>query len=117
MIYLRFGQIPKDEKSRKGNGLLGDGFKSIGFENGVSVWNAVRLNDGYHLVAPLKANSSTVGDFNKYAFPENCLGLDKEQKIFVVTGEEVGRGSDNEPLLKNIKILEELPYDYFRFGK
>ena len=116
-IYIRFGQIPENEKSKKGNGILGDGFKSIGYEDGVSVWNAVYLNDGYHLVAPLKSNSSTVGDFEKCAFPQNCLGLDKNTKIYVVTGNEVGRGSDNEPLLKNIKILKELPYDYFRYGE
>ena len=38
------------------------------------------------------------------------------EPIYVVSGEEVGRGSDNEPLLKNIEIIEELPFDYFNYG-
>lgn len=113
-LYIRFGEIPKNEKSKIGNGIIGDGYKCIGYEEGVSVWNAIKLSDGYHLVAPLHANSCTHGDFSSSAFPDDCCGCDKNTKIFVVTGNEVGKGADNEPLLKNIKILKELPYDYFR---
>jgi len=47
---------------------------------------------------------------------ENLYRLCKALKIYVVTGDEIGKGSDNEPLLKNVKIIEKLPFDYFRYG-
>ena len=109
--YIRFGKIPKNEKSRI---HLGD---DIRFEIGVSVWDAVKLEDGYHLVAPLQGNSCTYTDFIKMAFPQEWYGdFVSHEPIYVVSGEEVGRGSDNEPLLKNIEIIEELPFDYFNYG-
>ena len=30
------------------------------------------------------------------------------RKIFLITGKEIGKGKDNEPLLKNINILKEI---------
>ena len=63
-LYIRFGEIPKNEKSKIGNGIIGDGYKGIGYEEGVSVWNAIKLSDGYHLVEALHANSCTHGDFS-----------------------------------------------------
>lgn len=116
-IYLRFGEIPKNEMSKRGNGIVGDGYKCVSFEKGVSVWDSVLLDDGYHLVAPLNGNSCTYGDFTSMAFPDDCYGYRKEIKIYVVTGEEIGRGADNEPLIRNVKIIKELPYDYFKYGK
>ena len=109
--YIRIGEIPLDERSKI---HLGDEDR---YEEGVSVWNAVKLEDGYHLVAPIHGNSCTYTDFIADAFPEEWYGksLPDTLKIYVVTGDEVGRGSDNEPLLRNVKILEELPYDYFKY--
>lgn len=111
-IYIRIGEIPVDERSKI---HLGDKNE---YENGVSVWNAVKLEDGYHLVAPLHGNTCTYTDFISDAFPEEWYGklLPDSLKIYVVTGDEIGKGSDNEPLLKNVKIIEELPFDYFRYG-
>lgn len=111
-FYIRIGEIPLDERSKI---HLGNEDR---YELGVSVWNAVKLEDGYHLVAPIHGNSCTYTDFIADAFPEEWYGksLPYTLKIYVVTGDEVGRGSDNEPLLKNVKIIEELPYDYFKYG-
>lgn len=117
LIYIRFGDIPENEHSRRGNGLMGSGYRCVGYEDGVSVWNAVLLEDGYHLVAPLNGNSCTYGDFSANAFPDDCCGYQPDQKIYVVTGEEVGKGADNEPLLRNVKIIKQLPFDYFKYGK
>ena len=115
-LYIRFGLIPEDERSAIGNGCIGDGYECIGYEEGVSVWNAVLLKDGFHLVAPLNGNSCTMGDFTSNAFPDDCYGSTENLKIFVVTGDEVGLGSDGEPLLRNVKILKQLPHDYFKYG-
>ena len=114
--YIRFGEIPKDEKSKIGNGCIGDGYKCVGYEEGVSVWDCVYNFDTgkYHLVAP-HGNSCTHGDFSSMAFPDDCCGCDPKQKIYVVTGIEVGYGADCEPLLKDVKIVKELPFDYFSF--
>ena len=114
--YIRFGEIPLNERSKKGNGIIGDGYECVGYEEGVSVWNAVELEDGWHLVAPLNSNSCTHGDFSSMAFPDDCCGCDPNQKIYVVMGEEVGKGADNEPLIKNVMIIKELPFDYFKMN-
>ena len=42
--YIRFGEIPKDEHSKRGNRIVGDGYKCIGYEHGVSVWNTLKVN-------------------------------------------------------------------------
>lgn len=108
-IYLRIGKIPLNEKSK-----IGETGK---YELGVSVWDCVLLEDGYHLVAPLNGNSFTYADFISHAFPEEWYGKNlPKDKIYVVTGNEVGKGSCNEPLLKNVKVLKELSFDYFKYG-
>lgn len=114
--YIRFGEIPKDEKSKIGNGCIGDCYETVGHEKGVSVWNcAIDSNGLYCLVAPHGRNSCSYGDFSQAAFPDSCCGCDKNGKIYVVTGDEVGIGSDGEPLLRNVKIVKELPFDYFSY--
>lgn len=111
-IYIRFGDVPKDEKCR-----IHRGNEIIGHEDGVSVWNAVLLEDGYHLVAPLHGNTCTYTDFISHAFPEEWYPKPlPDFKIYVVTGDEVGKGSDGEPLLKNVKILKQLSSNYFKYG-
>lgn len=110
--YIRFGKIPTNSKSRIHLG------KDICFKVGVSVWDAVKLEDGYHLVAPINGNTYTYTNFITMAFPQEWYGdAVPHEPIYVVSGEEVGRGSDNEPLLKNIEIIEELPFDYFNYFK
>ena len=112
--YIRFGEIPEGEQSNKGNGIMGDGYECIGKEKGVSVWDCVYNfdTDLYQLVSP-HSTKTTKGDFSKCAYPDDCLGCNPNEKIYVVTGIEVGYGADNEPLLKDVKIVKELPFDYF----
>ena len=112
MQYIRFGEIPKDERSKIGNGCVGDGYEVAGKEKGVSVWNCVVIDNEYCLVAP-HPTKYTYGDFCAGAFPDNCYGCCKTDKIYVVTGDEVGKGADNEPVIRDVQIIEELPYDYF----
>ena len=113
--YIRFGELPEDGCSKRGNGIIGDGYECVGKEKGVSVWDCVYNfdTDLYQLVAP-HPTRFTYGDFTSMAFPDNCCGSDPNKKIYVVTGIEVGYGADNEPLLKDVKIVKELPFDYFK---
>jgi hypothetical protein len=34
--------------------------------------------------------------------------IEKPTQVYLVSGDEVGIGSDNEPLLKNIKVLDNI---------
>lgn len=45
--YIRIGEIPSDEKSKihRGDAVIGE-------EDGVSVYNCIKLNDTYHIVMP-----------------------------------------------------------------
>ena len=113
--YIRFGFIPENERSKRGNGVIGDGYECIGHEQGVSVWNTVKINGVYCLVAP-HGDSNTHGDFSTMAFPDDCYGCcPNDPPIYVVTGDEVGIGFDGEPLIRNVTIIEKLSFDYFSF--
>lgn len=110
--YLRFGEIPKNEKSinfKKITFSQSEDFtwalKNVGYdgalkdipekalENGVSVF--VMGADGLPVLHTMKeavSLSCRIGD-----------GL----KIYQVSGEEVGAGNDGEPLIKNVKIEKQ----------
>lgn len=53
------------------------------------------------------------------AYKRNGDGLDgaaiyyimSESPVYLVTGEEIGKGSDGEPLLKNVKMLAKLTFE------
>lgn len=58
------------------------------------------------------------------AYKRNGDGLDgaanyyimAKSPVYLVTGEEIGRGSDGEPLLKNVNILAKLTFDKEKDG-
>lgn len=91
--YIRFGEIPPDGKSkirnRTDNTIIGE-------ELGVSVFEFI---DGRGIVVP--NNQQARDDFLKLT-----SSLWKPQ--YIVIGEEVGIGSDGEPLLKDVKIIKVL---------
>lgn len=96
-MYLRFGDIPSDEKSR-----VWRGEELIGYENGVSVYDVIIGEDGKISVGfPLPAIESTLDTF---------IGFIKYQNrpMYLVDGDFVGRGSDNEPLIRNVKMIKEI---------
>lgn len=87
-VYIRFNKLPKGNKSRN--------FATGTFENGLSVYSA-----RYDLIScEYKiCGSGFAGALITYTI--------KRAPIYFVTGEEVGKGSDGEPLLKNVKVLSE----------
>ena len=95
--YLRFGDIPENEKS----GIYRRE-ELIGFEDGVSVYDVVISEDGKISVGfPLPATESTLDTFVGFIKYHN-------RQMFLVDGDFVGRGTDGEPLIKNVKILQEI---------
>ena len=98
--YIRFGRVPANERSsihRRG--------ELVGYEKGVSVWNCyydVKLKQ-YVGVMPDNKTEDTEDDFNHYF--QMC---NRDKIPYLVTGDEVGTGSDNEPLLVNVLVLRQL---------
>ena len=91
-IFVRFGPIPDDERSK-----IHCGDVLIGQEEGVSVYEAIKDKDKIQILMPSL----------RY---ETCVSLSGciDRQAYVVEGEVVGKGSDGEPLLRNVRIVEEV---------
>ena len=101
-LYIRFGEIPENEIS----GIYDyEENKIIGSEIGVSVYNCCKIDDTWKLLLPNHCTGTTL-------LTLSGLLIDGKD-IFVLTGDEVGIGTDNEPLLKNCNIVCKLPNNYF----
>ena len=100
-LYIRFGEIPPNEKSKVhiSNQVLRE-------EAGVSVWRAVKANGEYYPVMPDEPNESAIADY--FNFIMNC-----DCNVYLVTGDElIIEGADREPLLTNVKIIKDITYTY-----
>lgn len=107
--YIRIGELPKDEKSHihRGDAIIGE-------EKGVSVYNCVEINGYYHIVMPLPFKE---GQGQTYECLIQCVTqcrykIDEPSKVYLVTGDEVGVGKDNEPLIVNVNILKDITYQF-----
>lgn len=101
-LYIRFGEIPENEIS----GIYDyEEHKIIGSEIGVSVYECCKIDGTWKLLLPNHCKESTL---------HTLYGLLNDGKdILVLSGDEVGVGSDNEPLIKNCNIVCRLPDYYF----
>lgn len=98
-LYIRFGNIPKNETSK-----IWRGEEEVGEEKGVSVYPAILCKDGTVAVGL----SLPVTRTSLYTL-QSLLEYDK-RPCYLVTGKEVGRGTDNEILLKGVEIVREIKY-------
>lgn len=89
--YIRIGEPPITGKSRKLGG---------GYEEGISVYDAVRMTDGWHIIMPLPMSKGQ-GSTLEYLIQSN-------RKIYLVVGDEIGIGTDNEPIIRNMKIVKDI---------
>lgn len=109
--YIRIGDIPNDECSRIHRGDV-----IFGYEKGVSVYNAIEIDGRWRILMPLPFKE---GQGNTYEtliqeVTQCRYKIEKPRKVYLVIGDEVGIGSDNEPLLKNIKILEDITEQFIK---
>lgn len=91
-LYVRYGEIPQDEKSKIHN-RAGE---IIGEEVGVSVFEYI---EGRGIVVP---------DTEKARDDYFMLSKMFWKNHYLVSGDEVGIGSDGEPLITNVKIIKLL---------
>ena len=98
MIFYRFGEIPKNEKS-----YIWRGEEKIGEEKGVSVYEAHKnINGTYSPVLSFPTNEMAFNDFIEHIayFTGNK---------YLVTGDLLDEtGTNGEPLIKNVKILKKI---------
>lgn len=85
--YIRYGLIPEPGKSYN--------FRDKHSENGVSVYEAVRVGDNYYI--------DVVGSIFTYG------GLRENKEAYEVEGTLINeKGSDGEPLLENARIIRKV---------
>lgn len=100
--YIRFGEIPQNETSS-----IYLGGQKIGEELGVSVYDAVEMTNGWHVIMPLPISP-------KQGTTYLCLSK-QHRNVYLVIGDEVGYGADGEPVLKNVKIIEDITGSFYDF--
>ncbi len=93
-LYIRFGSLPKSGKSQN--------YASGKLEAGISVYGAC-----YDLESGVIRFDERGGLFDPYLL---------SRAVYLVTGEEVGIGSDGEVLLSNVRRLGKVRYDAERKG-
>lgn len=110
--YIRIGEVPNDEKSI----IFKNGIR-IGEESGVSVYNTIlNFQDGrYHIVmpSPFKEGQGRTYECLIQQVTQYRLKIGRPRKIYLVIGDEVGKGSDGEPLLRNVKVIKDITKDFY----
>ena len=97
-MFIRYGKVPEDERST----IWFRGSESKGKEDGVSVYEAHETLDGtYAPVIPYPPNEDALDDY--YHYLRYYTG-----EVYLVDGDVVGKGSDGEPLIRNVKIIKKL---------
>ena len=104
-FYIRIGDIPSEEKS-----AVYRGETVVGYEDGVSVYDCVETDGLYRIVMPfpLKEGQGMTYEFLIQDITQCRYKIENPRNVYLVSGMEVGKGHDNEPLIKEVKILKDL---------
>ena len=96
-IYIRFGEIPIDEKSKIYRGEI-----EVGIENGVSVYPAFKTNEGNIVLGlNLPITKTTLHT------QQHLIEYDN-RPCYLVNGDYIGKDTDGQPLIKNVSIIEKI---------
>lgn len=105
--YIRIGTIPKDEKSKVWRGGV-----QVGEEIGVSCYDALFSHGKWNIVIPSPINEAKVSTLYGLLSQLGLLyKVDDPQRAYLVEGDYVGNGVDGEPLLRNVRIVEDITDD------
>ena len=100
-VYIRFGEIPKNKKSK-----IYAGDQIVGEEVGVSVFRALESNGFYYPALPEDVNENGIMDYFQFL-------LNSDKKVYLVTGDEMRfEGQCREPLLQNVVVIKEITHYY-----
>lgn len=102
-FYIRFGEIPKTEKSK----IYRNGDKLIGEEPGVSVYDAVFYDEEWKIIYPNPSTQHTAQDINDFVL-DIARNNSFKRQAYLVSGDKVGIGQDGEPLIINVKIIQNI---------
>lgn len=104
-FYIRMGEIPKNEKSKiyRGDAIIGE-------EIGVSVYNAVQIDNIWHIAMPpfFKKGQGDTYEFLIQEVTQCRYEIYNPREVYLVSGKKIGIGSDGEPVIKNIKIIKNI---------
>lgn len=109
--YIRIGEIPINECSSIHRGDI-----ILGYEKGVSVYHAIKYEDKWRILMPsvFKEGQGNTYETLIQEVTQCRYKISNPRKVYLVSGDEVGIGSDNEPLLKNVKILEDITEQFMK---
>ncbi len=96
-LYIRFGEIPTDEKSKIYHGEI-----EVGTENGVSVYPAFKTDEGDIVLGlSLPITKTTL-------YTQQHLIEYDDRPCYLVTGDYVGKDTDGQPLINNVSIIKKI---------
>jgi hypothetical protein len=99
IVYVRFGGIPENERSRN--------YLTKEYEAGVSVYEALERDGKYQILLPKLDPVSIATLGNCYNTAQGLWGKENNP-LYLIEGDFIGYGSDGEPLLKNCKIIKRI---------
>ena len=99
--YIRFGNLPPHEKSG-----IWKADQLIGCEDGVSVYDCCIEDGKCKLVIPTPLSVSSLYTIQGFI-------LYDKRRVYLVSGINVGTGTDNEPVIKNVKIEREITKEIY----
>ena len=95
-LYIRFGEIPDNEKSK-----IYCGEEETGEEGGVSVYPAFEVNGDIVLGLTLPITKTTL-------YTQQHLLEYENRPCYLVKGDYVGKDTDGQPLINNIQIIKKI---------
>jgi len=99
MKYIRFKDIPPNERSSVHDGDLG----VVAREEGVSCYECIEHEGVFKIVVPSLCNG-VLFDLSGFLYR-----LEKgETPCYLVEGRQVGVGNYGEPVIRNVKIIHKL---------
>ena len=96
-LYIRFGDIPTDEKSKIYKGEI-----EVGTENGVSVYPGFKTSEGDIVLGlSLPITKTTLHT------QQHLIEYD-DRPCYLVKGDYVGKDTDGQPLINSVSIIEKI---------
>lgn len=96
-LYIRFGEIPTDEKSKIYRGEI-----EVGTENGVSVYPAFETDEGDIVLGlSLPITKTTL-------YTQQHLIEYDNRPCYLVNGDYIGKDTDGQPLINNVSIIKKI---------